>query len=88
MKKSQNMQNGLAHQNGFGPAFLQRGSQNIENGLAHQNGFGPAFLQRGSQQAQHNSLISAADCTRWVAISSLPPICSRTNSLKPGVGQQ
>jgi len=51
--------------------------------LAHQNGFGPEFLQKGKPTgtAEH-SLISVVDCSRWVAISSLPPICSR----KGGVG--
>jgi hypothetical protein len=63
--------------------------------LAQQNGFGPALFAQfvevgeGIAKAYHLLLIGKQfDWPRWVAISSLPPICIQSFSFMGGVGKK
>jgi hypothetical protein len=57
--------------------------QKMLDGFGSSKWFWPRiFAERQPTGTAQHSLISAVDCSRWVAISSPPPICS----CKGGVG--
>jgi hypothetical protein len=56
----------------------------------HAKWFWPSIFaeRQPTGTAQHNLIISAVDWSRWVAISSLPTICSPSFSSMGGVGKK